>query len=307
MNNYSRNVLITGAGGFIGSNLWRYLSSRQYDVIACTSTELIEKPSAKQVYILRLPNERLGEIIAHEQPDFILHCAGGSSVSNSMDIKNNDFTKNVILTESLLQFVAQYSSASKVILISSAAVYGNPAKLPIQESDQLHPISPYGFHKKIAELIGKKYHKLYNIPITILRPFSVFGPGLKKQIFWDIYQKVQYEEKIYLYGDGNETRDFIFIDDFCMAVQAIMEKSNFELNIFNVATGRETKIRTIAELMMQTIGIKKQLIFSNTPRLGDPIRWCADISKIKKLGIQNSFASIEQGIEKYINHFKRSN
>jgi len=296
-----RKVLITGAGGFIGSHLWHGLNSQSHEVLACvtSSPEGVRLPPGR-IFSFRIPNEDLWHLLARERPDFIVHCAGGSSIAKSLAAPESDFKNNVIATESLLQAVAANSPQTRVIFISSAAVYGNPAEVPARESTPPAPISPYGFHKLLAELICQKYYQLSHVPTTVLRVFSVFGPGLKKQVLWDIYHQWLSSENISLSGSGEETRDLMYVDDLVRVVQLVIERSDFRAETLNVATGREVSIRQIAAFMLDALGNRKPVCFTGKTRPGDPVHWKADVSKLHALGFRD-YLSIEEGIKEYVN------
>jgi nucleoside-diphosphate-sugar epimerase len=297
----SLKVLITGAGGFIGKHLWDNLSQHHYQVVACTTTKMTQHyPAHSRVYPLRLPDQQLDSILNHEKPDWVVHCAGTASVTQSFLNPDKDFKDNVLATESLFKAIAKNSTQTKVIFISSAAVYGDPTELPIREDTPVNPISPYGFHKLMGELISQKYYRLFGIPITILRVSSVYGPGLKKQVLWDIYQKWLSSDTISLYGTGEETRDFIYINDLSYAIHLVMEKSDFKATVLNVATGQEVTVRQLASIIVEELGQTKPIRFTGQFKRGDPLHWQIDPVRLKTLGMAN-WLPIEIGIQNYVN------
>ena len=293
-------VLITGAGGFIGRSLWGYLDRHDYEVIACMPCEPADCALPRgQRLLIRMPDGRLGAALARERPDYAIHCAGGASVAQSFAMPALDFANNVISTEALAEAVAANSPDTRTIFISSAAVYGNPVALPIREDAVTAPISPYGYHKLMAELICQKYHRLHGVPVTILRVFSAYGPGLRKQILWDLYQQWVASGSISLRGSGEESRDFIFIDDLVTAIHLVMERATFSAEVLNVAEGRAITVRRLATLMLTALGAPKPLYFTHTPRRGDPVEWQADVAKIRTLGVTPGLP-IEHGLEEYV-------
>jgi len=300
-----RKVLITGAGGFIGRNLWGHLDRQGYDIIACMPCEPADCALPRgQRLLIRIPDERLAAALARERPDYAVHCAGGASVKRSFALPALDFANNVIATESLAGAVAASSPETKMIFISSAAVYGNPVALPIREDAAPAPISPYGFHKLMGELICQKYHRLHGVPVTILRVFSAYGPGLRKQILWDVYQQWRASETISLHGSGGESRDFIFIDDLVNTIHLVMERASFSAEVLNVAEGRAISVRRLVALMLTALGASKRLCFTHILERGDPQHWRADVTRLRAIGVEPGLP-IERGLEAYV-HWLRA-
>lgn len=290
-------IFITGANGFIGHHLFDYFTNNNDNVAGCINT--IQSNTLEKTYTTDLCSQEIYSILHHEQPDYLIHCAGGASVAESFLNPQKDFAKNIIITENILNAITQKSPKTKIIFLSSAAVYGNPLTLPITENTPTSPVSPYGFHKLVCELLCKKYHELYHIPITILRIFSVYGPGLKKQLLWDIYQKSKTNDIISLFGTGDETRDFIYIDDLVRIIHTILLKTSFKGEIFNVASGEETKVCDIAHLMISAFENKKELCFQGNQKPGDPTKWAVDISLLKKI-VSHSLTPLSIGVKNYM-------
>jgi nucleoside-diphosphate-sugar epimerase len=140
----SGKVLITGASGFIGMALWRSLANLGYEVVACTTRD--GRPAGApegRVHVLRLPAEAFTRIVADERPGWVLHCAGPSSVEHTFRERTNPFVDSVVVTESVLRAIAHASPQTKMVLLSSTAVYGQPS-LPIEGPAPRAP-SRHGF------------------------------------------------------------------------------------------------------------------------------------------------------------------
>lgn len=301
-----KNILITGATGFLGSHFSKHYIDKGYSVIGIgTKPENeISFDGLSKYEQLILPDDKLYDLIEEYKPDLCLHCAGSSSVGLSIENPQNDFDMNVPVTFHLLEGLKQFLPDCKTIFISSAAVYGNPEYLPIDENHPTKPISPYGFHKMICENICYEYSKLHNLNINIIRIFSAYGPELRKQILWDIYNKVNTDDQIILSGTGQETRDFIYIKDIISAIDLVIKSTNNNFEIFNIASGKETTIHELAEIMVNELGLDIQLKFNGKIRYGDPMKWKADISKISALGFKSKF-NINEGIREYCQWIKR--
>ena len=132
-----------------------------------------------------------------------------------------------------------------------------------------------------------------------LRIFSAYGPGLRKQLFWDIYNKLKNNDIIELWGTGNETRDFIHISDLVKAIECVVENADFNATTVNIASGIQTSVRTIAETFVRLMKSDKIIQFNNEERKGDPVYWQADITDLKEWGYEPAI-SLEEGMKNYI-------
>jgi UDP-glucose 4-epimerase len=296
---------VLGSEGFIGHHLVKFYSSSGYSVYGA---DLLEVGTQNYNYfkISRLSPE-LDELFEANVFDVCINAAGSGNVPYSMTHPLSDFESNSLDTIRLLDCIRRHQPLCKYLHISSAAVYGNPKKLPISETDVLQPISPYGWHKLIAEHVCKEFSTIYKIQTAIVRPFSVFGPGLKKQLFWDLFQKITKAEEgsnIELFGTGQESRDFIFIGQLVFAIDDILSKGGFNAECYNIASGVETTIEKVANLFVSAVGKPVHITFSQQERSGDPQCWKADISKIKTLGFKPDL-ELQNGIIKtaqWLNH-----
>lgn len=276
-------ALVTGAGGFIGRAVSSALIRQGIHVAAITpSTPGVDGVS--QTHCFRLPDRRLDDILTDWGPQLVVHCAGSASVGASFTDPAGDFASSVAVTEHLLASVARHSRSSRVIILSSAAVLGQPEILPSSERAQPAPISPYGFHRWMCEILGTEYAAL-GIPLVNARLFSVYGPGLKRQLLWDIYRKWRSSEQIQLDGTGQETRDFIYIDDLAAALLLIAERADFNGECIHVASGEATTVSTFARVAVDALGMPKPIVFTGRHRTGDPLHWQADTTRLRSLGM----------------------
>jgi len=292
-------VLVTGGAGFLGSRLVEenVRIGNQVEV-----WDLCEKETAKYpIYGIDMNDEELVmERLQDFQPDIIFHCAGSADVRVSVEMPKLDFERNVCITHNLLFGLHKLNMhTTRLIFLSSAAVYGNPISLPIKENMELNPLSPYALHKAMCENVCTYFRKNYGIDVRIARIFSAYGNGLKKQIFWDMYQKILKTGELNMFGTGRESRDYIHVDDVVQALMLIAKQEKNSQHIYNVANGEETEIKQAAELFAQCAGISEDRIhFDGTVREGDPLNWCADITRLKSLGYQKRI-SINKGVLDY--------
>ena len=296
-------ILIIGARGFIGSHLFRYFKDLIYEVLGCDTYFDINN-EADQIRNVSVMSAEFSELVKSYKPNLCINAAGSGNVGLSLKEPMLDFESNVNLVAQLLDILRLNANSCKVLHISSAAVYGNPIYLPINENTPCAPISPYGFHKWMSELLCKEFHSLYGLKITIVRPFSVYGEGLRKQILWDLCNRCNVQKDITLFGYGTETRDFIHISDLCKSIELIIRNSNFELDVYNLANGISIEIKEVADRISDRFP-ESNISFNQQFKEGDPLFWKSDISKIKSLGYWGQ-VSLEKGINGYIDWYLKT-
>lgn len=295
-------VLVLGAKGFIGSHLVAYFKSKGQAVISC---DVKPYPDEPDYYMVQRKNSDYSILFENNKPDVCIYAGGNGSVPLSLEQPELDFQLNVNNVYSTLQAISSYHPSCKFIHLSSAAVYGNPANLPISEDAAIQPLSPYGWHKYLAELVCKEFYELKKIPTCSLRIFSVYGEGLRKQLFWDIYRKSQTTDKLELFGTGQESRDFIYIKDLCKAIDCILKSAAFNGESINVASGIETTIKEAASSFLSHYKPSATLHFNQHAKPGDPSNWRADITKLKSFGFEYSI-SLHNGLLQYSQWLKEN-
>lgn len=294
----NNKVLITGCNGFIGSKIADFYVKKELVVYGIDVPGSIKRNDNVILYNYNLENDDLEDIYKEINPDIFIHCAGNANVSISVEKPKLDFERNVEVFYKTLLELKKAGINPRIIFLSSAAVYGNPQKLPVSESMILNPISPYGLHKKMCEDLCTYFNEIEKMNIKIVRIFSAYGEGLKKQILWDMYCKLKSTKKIELFGTGNESRDFIHIDDIVSAIDLIVNDSSSN-NIYNIASGEEVKIRELAEEFAASFGYDKDIVkFNNQVKEGDPINWRADVMKVRGLGFKQG-VTLKAGINRY--------
>jgi len=296
-------ILIIGSQGFIGSHLVHHFLLKKDRITGC---DLVENNSRGYNYHkISVLSPDFDTLFLNQDFDVCINASGSGNVAYSLDHPISDFEANTILVSKILDTIRKHRPACKYIQISSAAVYGNPESLPIYETALTLPLSPYGYHKWMSEIACIEYNRIFKIPIAVIRPFSVYGPGLKKQLLWDICQKIRHHKTIQLFGTGDETRDFIHIDDLVKGISLIIEKSSFKCDVYNIASGTETSIREIASIFEEHSKGYHKISFSGEVKKGDPSNWNADISKLSKLGYSPSQV-LREGVIGYINWFAKT-
>ncbi len=294
-------ILIIGSEGFIGSHLVQHCLALGWQVHGC---DLTEYSAAGYVYTkLSVLSPDLDTLFGHEKFDVVVNAAGSGNVGFSVQQPHSDFEANSLSVARILDALRKQAPQTRFVQLSSAAVYGNPARLPVQETDALQPLSPYGYHKWISEALCREYHQIYGIPVVVLRPFSVYGEGLKKQLLWDICNRLQSGQPLTLFGTGRESRDFIHIHDLVKGVQRVIEQSRFEMDIYNVAAGAAVTVAQVANALMRHYGATGQAAFNGELKPGDPLYWQADISRLQQMGFVPE-VPLETGIAGYVQWFR---
>ncbi|SDB21941.1 dTDP-glucose 4,6-dehydratase/UDP-glucose 4-epimerase [Flavobacteriaceae bacterium MAR_2010_188] len=296
-----KKLLIIGSKGFIGSHCTRFFK-KKYQVWECdVVTDYVED----NYFIIDASSSDYNEIFEQYDFDLCINCSGAASVPDSIKHPQRDFNLNVVNVAKQLEAIRKFRPNCKYINLSSAAVYGNPNYLPIDESHPLSPISPYGVHKKMSEELCSEYYNNFGIKTVSLRIFSAYGNGLYKQLFYDLYKKTQTYDKISLFGTGRESRDFIHVSDIVKAIEIVMLNSNFQNEVYNIGSGVETSIDNAASLFIKHLDLNKSLQFGGEIRIGDPLNWVADMSKLQDLGFYPS-TILDDGLLNYARWLKES-
>lgn len=284
-------ALVFGSGGFIGRHVVSCFAGRDARVVCADIAD------TGQANFVRIEGEgsNLQSLIRDAAPEVIVNCAGAASVQDSMKDPARDFRLNVAFVSSLLDSVRQAAPGARVVTLSSAAVYGEPASAPIRESAPTRPVSPYGWHKAAAEALCREYAMIFGVRCLSLRIFSAYGPGLRKQLFWDFYNKGRNSDVIAMFGTGKETRDFIHAADIADAIAAAVDGASFDGGALNVACGRSVSISEAVGLLAKALGWSKTVRFSGEVRMGDPVAWRADISALRELGFEPRY-DLERGL-----------
>ncbi len=305
MKENQKSILITGASGFLGTYLSAACKERGYDLAGISSTAPAKPALWKNFAEENLQDVDFVRFLAGRRLDACFVLSGSASVSDSIVRPADDFTKLLPGVARLLEYLARHQMDCHVVLYSSAAVYGNPVDIPIGEESAINPLSPYGAHKWLCEELLRNYSNIFGLRTSVLRIFSAYGPGLQRQLFWDLINK--YEEAIHkrtfevtLSGTGFESRDFIHASDVTQAALLIMQREPAGGHqVYNVANGASVSIQDAAHSMMSMLRKKARVNFSGIGRPGDPQRWQADIKKLQFLSYKQS-VDLDDGFRTYV-------
>lgn len=300
----TKKLLILGSTGFIGKNAVNFFRSKDYDV-SCADIVIKDE---KNYTVINSETTDFSILFSKQNYDICVNATGAANVSLSFQYPAIDYSLNVSNVFNILEAIRKYNPECKFINFSSAAVYGNPASLPIKENSAVNPLSPYGFHKHFSEIICREFYETFNVPTLSLRIFSAYGEGLKKQLFWDVYNKIlnSKNNEIVLFGTGEESRDFVYIRDLLNAIEFLIDKVPFSGNIVNIASGKEITIKESVGIFADIIQPGIKTIFNNENKLGDPKNWRADVSVLSSLGFNWEY-DMRHGLKNYANWLKTLN
>ncbi len=303
-------VWVTGARGFIGSNLCSYLAQQGNQVLGvghgAWPPEIAARSGLSYWVNGEIEASNLRQLLEQSgTPEVIYHLAGGSSVGLSVQAPAEDFRRSVASTAALLEWIRGHVPQSRLVISSSAAIYGNGHKDAIAEEGCFTPYSPYGFHKRSAELLCESYAHNFGLKIAIVRLFSVYGPGLCKQLLWDLCCRLnQSPSRLMIHGTGNEIRDWLYVEDAVRVLIAAGSSASQAPFIVNGGTGFGTCVRDVATLLCKAWGLSPEMEFSGKNRAGDPFSLLADTKRLQTLDFVPQH-QLTSGLAEYVRWFQQ--
>jgi len=282
-------ILITGSSGQLGS----YLVESIPDSLG------LDIRRSKYTKIVADIRDNLDYLLENYKINTIIHAAAQVSVVKSVEKPKQDADNNIIGTINLLDYARRYD-VEHFIYISSAAVYGEPEYLPIDEEHPTNPKSPYGLSKLTGEKYSLLYGELYGLKVASIRPFNIFSPRQDPNspysgVISIFVHRAKEGLPLIIYGDGEQTRDFVNVQDVVQLVKIVMEKK--ATGIYNCGTGKETSINELANIIVELSGKEVEIVHSK-PREGDIRRSYAEISRAKGIGYVPS-TNLKEDLKNY--------
>lgn len=297
-------VLITGGAGFIGSHIVEKLLENNYNVIiidnlSSGSIENIPNSDTLKFYQLNIEKDDLELVFQKETPDYVIHLAAQTSVNFSISHPYYDANMNVMASIKLLELCKKYN-IRKYITASSAAIYGNPKYLPIDENHPTEPMSQYG----LSKLTMEKYIKLSGIPYIIFRFSNAYGPRQKSSkesgVVAIFNNAMKNNEPINIYGDGEQIRDFIYVEDIAnICIKAI--NSNVENEIINFSTNKGVSLNQLFKVMKSLYNYTLNANYL-PERIGDIKNSILSNDKAYNLLKFTNYTKLEKGLEILANY-----
>lgn len=243
--------------------------------------------------------------ILTKQADIVIHCAAQIFVARSMEDPLFDADNNVMGTLNLLN-AARNSGIKRFVYFSSAATYGDPIRLPVDEAHPQDPMSPYGASKLSAEKYALMFHRAYGLPATAIRPFNIYSPRQDPSnpysgVISKFIDSVSHGEPPVIFGDGSATRDFVSVHDVVDLVMLMLEKDAAVGKVFNCGTGKVTTINELAETVVSLYGKDLKPVYE-PERPGDIKDSYADISLAKNVLDYRPQVALKEGLKEIIEH-----
>ena len=304
-------VLITGGAGFIGSHLVRLLQSKGEDVAVVDnfSTGLRENlPDGTAIYECDVTSPELANVFEAVRPDAVVHLAGQTTVHVSMADPGLDAAQNVIGSVHVLE-QARHCGVKRVIFASTAASYGDVAEdhLPIDEFEPLAPLSFYGLSKVTVERYLDLYHKAYGLDYVVLRFANVYGErqgdGGEGGVISIFTKRVAQDEPITIFGDGKQTRDFVYAGDIARGIDAAL-RTHHANRAYNLSTQTETSLKELVAVLAKVSG-KRIVPRYEDARTGDIYKSLLANGRARRSLGWEPQTSLEEGLRRTYEYFCR--
>jgi len=310
-------ILITGGAGFIGSHLTEKLSKNNevvvldnldsyYDVkIKKENIKIVESKSAKFILGDVTNYNFMKRIIKENNIEIIFHEAARPGVRYSIKDPLLPNKVNVIGTLNILKLSLD-SDVKKVINASSSSVYGKTEYLPFDENHPNKPVSPYGVSKLAAEHYCRVFYEVYGLKTISLRYFTVYGPRMRPDLAIPIFTKsILNNESPVIFGDGEQTRDFTYIDDVVDANLKLVKTNRANGEVLNIGSGRRVTINYMIDNLKNLLNSNIKSKYTESIK-GDARHTLANIDKAKELIGYDPQTSIEEGLEKFVIWYKKN-
>ena len=313
-------VTVTGGAGFIGGHIAEELAAEGHDVTVIDTFVPYYDLGIKEhnVEAARAAAAEgdgsytlIKESITDEQmvdaqiadADVVYHQAAQAGVRKSVEepAKVNEF--NVTGTVNVLE-ASRRHDVDRVVVASSSSVYGKPQYLPYDEDHPTEPVSPYGVSKLATEQYARVYNEVYGLPTVSLRYFTVYGPRMRPNMaMTNFVSRCLHGEPPVIYGDGEQTRDFTYVDDVRRVNKQLLTDDRADGEILNIGSSDNIDIQTLAEVVRDAIDPSLELVYDD-PRTGDAEHTHADVTKAGELLDYEPTVSIREGVEQFIEWYR---
>ena len=312
---------MTGAAGFIGYHIskklldegWRVIGldciSDYYDVSLKLRREdmLLQSPDYRSIHEKVEAPGVLLRLFEEEKPNAVIHLAAQAGVRYSIENPRAYLESNIVGTFELLE-AARAFSPDHMLLASTSSAYGANKNMPYKETDRAdHQMSFYAATKKSTESMAHSYSHLFNIPVTMFRFFTVYGPwGRPDMAYFKFTKSIQEQQKIYLHNFGNHARDFTYIDDCIECIVKLISLVNKKKinTIVNIAGGKKINIKKMLNLIEKNLNIKAKINYKPL-QFGDVKNTFSNPKKLKSMINYKPKTSLKDGIKNFCDWYKK--
>lgn len=280
-------IAVTGSSGFTGSHLVKRLKALNHNIISIDIETSIDITDWQQL-----------EFIEHF--DILFHLAAKSYVPDSYKEPLSFFYTNIIGTLNALELCRR--NGARMVFISSY-LYGNPQYLPIDEKHPVSAFNPYSESKMICEQLCQSYNRDFNLPVVIIRPFNLFGPGQNENFLIPTIMNQAKAGEIIL-NDPAPKRDFLYIDDFVDLLVKLIDYQNRDCQIFNAGSSKSFSVRETVEIIRRLLNSNINTKFTHNKRPAEISDTVADITRAKELLGWQPKISFEEGLKMLIKYYQ---
>ncbi|MEY2404616.1 MAG: UDP-glucose 4-epimerase [Acidimicrobiaceae bacterium] len=303
-------VAVTGAAGFVGSHVVDSLVAEGSSVVACDNLRAGKWSNldAHGGVVTRVELDvrdaaAVDALVAEHDLTSIVHLAANADVPASVNDPAYDHDTNAGGTFAVLDAVRRLSPTTRVVVASSAAVYGTPRSLPIDENAPLAPISPYGASKVAADAMARAFKETYGVQAVIARIFNTYGPRMPRYVVVDFLHKLQRDpHHLEIIGTGRQLRDLSYVSDTAAGLLTLVDGGE-PGEAYNVCTGKSHTVTDVAKTMIDLLGLDAELSFTGVSWPGDVEEFEGDPRKLSALGHRAS-VSLSEGLAHVIEWFE---
>jgi UDP-glucose 4-epimerase len=306
-------AIVTGGAGFVGSHLVDLLIDQGWDVLVLddlSSGKMEYLADARQrakigIHVTDIRAPELSDVVGRFGPEVVFHLAAQSKVRPSVDDPIRDAEINVLGTVGILSAAAAAGARKVVFASSGGAIYGGAAKLPVKETAAKNPESPYGISKKIVEDYFRWFREMHGLEYTLIAPANIYGPrqdpGLEGGVVAIFSQAMLKGRRPTIFGDGSQTRDYVYVGDICDAFFRAADAGDGQL--INIGSGVETSVIGLFDAVATTTGFTDQPIFAD-PKPGDIARSVIDASRAKSALGWECWTPLSDGLEQTVRWYR---
>ncbi|MCK4250319.1 SDR family oxidoreductase [candidate division WOR-3 bacterium] len=309
-------IVITGGAGFIGSHIAEALAKDGHAVVMIDNLDDYYSPILKKKNVdcvLRSGDATLiqGDVtdidllrtVIDKDTEYVFHEAAQAGVRISVDNPFKPNNVNVLGTLNVLEASLE-AEVERVINASSSSVYGKVEYLPFDEKHSTQPVSPYGVSKLAAEHYCRVFYEVYAHPTVSLRYFTVYGPRMRPDLAISVFTgKMLKDEPITIFGDGNQTRDFTYIDDIVKVNMKLLDTNRADGKVMNIGSGNRISVNELAKNLRGIIGSSSEIDYADTQK-GDAAHTLADVGLAKELIGYEPSVNIEEGLKRFVEWYK---